>query len=38
MTVVERNSGREVTVYNQDPATRGKFDVLWDNFSELDTV
>jgi hypothetical protein len=38
MTVVEKNSGREVTVYNQDPATRGKFDVLWDNFSELDTV
>jgi hypothetical protein len=36
--VVEKTSGREVTVYNQDPATRGKFDVLWDNFSELDTV
>jgi hypothetical protein len=38
ITVTERNSGREVTVYNQDPALRGKFDVLWDNFSELDTV
>jgi hypothetical protein len=38
VTVVEQASGREVTVYNQDPATRGRFDVLWDNFSELDTV
>ena len=36
--VTERNSGRQVTVYNQDPALRGKFDVLWDNFSELDTI
>ena len=27
-----------MTVYNQDPALRGRFDVLWDNFSELDTV
>jgi hypothetical protein len=36
--VTEVSSGRTVTVYNQDPATRGKFDVLWDNFSELDTV
>ena len=34
--VVERNSGLEVTVYNQDPALLGKFDTLWDNFSELD--
>jgi hypothetical protein len=29
-------TGQEVTVYNQDPATRGRFDVLLDNFSELD--
>ena len=36
--VTERTSGRKVTVYNQDPRLRGKFDVLWDNFSELDTV
>jgi Carboxypeptidase regulatory-like domain len=36
--VTEVSSGRQVTVYNQDPATRGRFDVLWDNFSELDTV
>lgn len=36
--VTERTSGRKVTVYNQDPKLRGKFDVLWDNFSELDTV
>ena len=38
LTVTERNSGREVTVYNQDPATRARFDVLWDNFSALDTI
>jgi hypothetical protein len=36
--VTEQTSGRQVTVYNQDPGLRGKFDVLWDNFSELDTV
>jgi hypothetical protein len=36
--VTERNSGREVTVYNLDPVYRGRFDVLWDNLSELDTV
>jgi hypothetical protein len=36
MVVVERSSGREVTVYNQDPALRGRFDTLWDNFAELD--
>lgn len=36
--VTEKVSGRQVTVYNQDPALRGKFDVLWDNRSELDTV
>jgi hypothetical protein len=38
ITVTERNSGREVTVYNLDPVYRGRFDVLWDNLSELDTV
>jgi hypothetical protein len=38
LQVTEVSSGRQVTVYNQDPATRGRFDVLWDNFSELDTI
>ncbi len=36
--VTEVSSGRQVTVYNQAPSLRGRFDVLWDNFSELDTV
>jgi hypothetical protein len=31
LTVTEVVSGRQVTVYNQDPATRGKFDVVFDN-------
>ena len=38
LQVTEVTSGRQVTVYNQDPALRGKFDTLWDNFSELDTT
>ena len=33
---MERSSGREVTVYNQALALRGRFDTLWDNFPELD--
>jgi hypothetical protein len=37
IAVTELVSGRQVTVYNQAPATRGQFDVLWDNFSELDS-
>jgi hypothetical protein len=36
--VTEKVSGRQVTVYNQDPALRGKFDVLWNNFPDLDTA
>jgi len=36
MVVTEVSSGREVTVYNQDPALRGLFDTLWENMSELD--
>jgi hypothetical protein len=36
--VKENITGRNVTVYNQDPTKLGKFDVLWDNFSELDTT
>jgi hypothetical protein len=35
--VTEVTSGRAVTVYNLSPALRGKFDVLWDNFSTLDS-
>ena len=37
INVVEQNSGREVTVYNQDPALRGRFDVLFHNAEENDT-
>lgn len=37
LTVTERNSRRTVTVFNQNPALRGRFDTLWDNFSELDS-
>jgi hypothetical protein len=33
--VTETVTGRRVTVYNQDPATRGKFDVLFANEPEL---
>jgi len=35
--VTERTSGQQVTVYNLAPELRGKFDVLFDNFSELDS-
>ncbi len=35
--VTELNSGQQVTVYNQAPALRGKFDVLFDNFADLDS-
>lgn len=38
LQVTEATSGRQVTVYNQSPALRGKFDVLWDNFPALDTT
>jgi hypothetical protein len=33
--VVEGNSGTALTVYNQAPATRGKFDTVWDNYPAL---
>jgi hypothetical protein len=36
--VTERNSGQQVTVYNLAPGLRGRFDVLYDNFPELDTT
>src|SRR4029077_2207427 len=37
LQVTEANSGKQVKVYNQAPALRGKADYLWDNFPELDT-
>jgi len=37
LTVTEASSGALVTVYNQDPALRGKFDVLYGNYPEMDT-
>lgn len=36
LNVVEAASGRAVTIHNQAPALRGRFDVLFDNASELD--
>jgi hypothetical protein len=36
LKALEKSSGREVTVYNLDPALRGKFDTLWDNVPEMD--
>jgi hypothetical protein len=38
VTVTEVNSGRTVTVYNQDPLLRGKIDLVWDNDPALDTT
>ena len=38
MTVTEANSGQTVTVYNQDPALRGRIDTLWDNDPEMDST
>lgn len=37
LNVTEVQSGMPVTVYNQSPALRGKTDILWDNFSTLDS-
>jgi len=36
LNVTDVVSGRAVTVHNQDPATRGLFDVVWLNSPELD--
>jgi hypothetical protein len=36
ITVTEVNSARTVTVFNQDLATKGKNDILWNNESALD--
>ena len=33
LSVTEATSGQAVTVYNQDPALRGRIDTLWDNDS-----
>ncbi len=38
LTVVERNSGETVTVFNQDPALRGRLDTVWDNDPEMDST
>ena len=38
LTVTEVSSGALVTVYNQDPATRGRIDILWDNEEALDST
>ena len=38
LEVTEVSSGRQVTVYNQDPARRGLLDVQFDNAPELDDV
>jgi hypothetical protein len=38
MNVVEATSGQAVTVYNQDPALRGRQDNLWDNDPEMDST
>jgi hypothetical protein len=37
LPVTEATSGRPVTVYNQNPALRNRFDTLWDNYPELNT-
>ncbi|HEV8346309.1 MAG TPA: TonB-dependent receptor [Vicinamibacterales bacterium] len=37
ITVTEANSGQQVTVYNQAPALRGRFDTLWANTPQFDT-
>lgn len=36
ITVTERQSGQTVTIYDQDPALRGRIDMLWDNYPGLD--
>jgi hypothetical protein len=38
IVVTEAQSGRQVTVYNQAPALRGKNDILWANSPELDST
>lgn len=38
MDVTEASTGRAVTVYNLDPALRGKFDMVFDNEAARDTT
>ncbi len=38
LNVVEVTSGQAVTVYNQNPALRGRVDNLWDNDPEMDST
>lgn len=38
LQVTEVTSGKAVTVFNQAPALRGRFDVLYDNYPDLDTT
>ena len=38
LQVTEVSSGRQVTVYNQDPLLRGRFDTLFDNAPELNAT
>ena len=38
LTVTEVNSGKTVTVYNQDPTLRGRQDFVWTNAPELDST
>jgi hypothetical protein len=38
ITVTEVTSGRQVTVYDQDPTTKGKFNTLWSNLPQLNTT
>ena len=38
LPVIEVDSGRQVTVYNQDPATNKQFDLYWSNRPEEDTI
>ena len=37
LNVTEVNSGKSLTVFNQDLATRGRNDILWNNESALDS-
>lgn len=38
LQVTEVNSGQAVTVYNQSPALRARFDTLWNNVPQFDTT
>jgi hypothetical protein len=38
IAVTEANSGTKVTVFNQDPATKGQFDIVWNNEPALNST